>query len=769
MSKQSSNGLMATPNQTKRLSTSDGKFGGVQIKVAVENPNSQSKDVVKVAIEANNRQHLYEINKQDTLLTNISDFCERWKLENAENYALKNDDTKQYITESNRFSLRDGNVLKLVLSPTNMVNDILQGLKPGNGDNERATAISNLIKESKDPTFSEVFIRNGGLKYLVDQVEGGKLPKEDIRYILSVILEIIEHNLIDLDLVFTSKFVKYVAALITKDDKITGLNVENSEKLKTSILSLSLGIVEVVVINSKNLFSAVAEEVKIPVLVSHLQSSDVDVQQATVALINGLLLKSITHNSKLGGIKQILDSMVQKQFRTIIKNNIIRSGNRLNTEMTHQLYVLQCLTINTMEKRMQTKMTSQMFTETKSLHDIYVLACDSINQELPKKQSNAMSFDTKNLRKLGFVNLSKPLEDFEETPPGLLSLDFMHYFAFRQTDNFNKLILENNSREEKHSFPFVKSSIYITKVLCNLLKIGNKPTEVGNEFHAMLYSHDHPVKELFCLCIVLFMKTWKEMNAIKEDFEKVLDVVESQIKSSLEVKPQTLENFRQKLPSYSDILKKREQELADKEDEYSKSAPVKNLRKRLELTIISTIKSNRLCTLRKGTLFHKIDRKRREHKNFWRCRLSENGKYLQYGDAKDNAKDDISQSDILPENIALSNISQIITDRQHQVYKNVKNFKVNNSEYLFSLVYNNNEIIHFLAPNMSVCADWIDGLKALRGEQMDSWKFYQDYETLLRMDVKLQLLELEGIKLPDRPPSLPKTLPNNYQFALTNF
>ena len=100
----------------------------------------------------------------------------------------------------------------------------------------------------------------------------------------------------------------------------------------------------------------------------------------------------------------------------------------------------------------------------------------------------------------------------------------MHHFAFRQTDVFNKLILENNSREEKLSFPFVKSSIYITKVLCNLLKIGNKPTEVGNEFHAMLFSHDHPVKELFCLCIVLFMKTWKEMNAIKEDFQKVLDV-----------------------------------------------------------------------------------------------------------------------------------------------------------------------------------------------------------------------------------------------------
>ena len=767
MNKQNTNGLLATPNQSKRLSTSDGKFGGVQIKVAVENPNSQSKDVFKVAIEVNYNQHLYELNKQDSLLVNILDFCKRHHIANPEKYALKNDDTKLYITESNRFSLRDGLLLKLVLCPSNMVSDILQGLKPGNGDNERATAISNLIKESKDPTFSEVFIRNGGLKYLVDQVESGKLPKEDIRYILSVILEIIEQNLIDLDLVFTSKFVKYVSGLITNE--ITGLNVENSDKLKTSILSLSLGIVEVVVINSKNLFSAVAEEIKIPVLVSHLQNSDVDVQQATVALINGILLKSSTHNSKLGGINQILDSMVQKQFRTIIKNNIIRSGNRLNTEMTHQLYVLQCLTINTMEQRMQTKITSQMFSETKNLHDIYLLACDSINQELPKKQSNAISFDTKNLRKLGFTNLSKPLQDFEETPPGLLSLDFMHHFAFRQTDVFNKLILENNSREEKLSFPFVKSSIYITKVLCNLLKIGNKPTEVGNEFHAMLFSHDHPVKELFCLCIVLFMKTWKEMNAIKEDFQKVLDVVESQIKSSLEVKPQTLDQFRQKLPSYSDILKKREQELADKEDEYSKSASVKNLRKKLELTILSTIKSNRMCTLRKGTLFHKIDRKRREHKNFWRCRLSENGKYLQYGDAKDNAKDDISQSDILPENIALSNISQIITDRQHQVYKNMKNFKVNSSEYLFSLVYNNNELIHFLAPNMSVCADWIDGLKALRGEPMDSWKFKQDYETLMRMDVKLQLLELESVKIPDKSPSLPKTLPKDYNFALTNF
>jgi engulfment and cell motility protein 1 len=37
----------------------------------------------------------------------------------------------------------------------------------------------------------------------------------------------------------------------------------------------------------------------------------------------------------------------------------------------------------------------------------------------------------------------------------------------------------------------------------------------------MLFNHDHPFEELFCVCLVTVSKTWKEMRATVEDFTKV--------------------------------------------------------------------------------------------------------------------------------------------------------------------------------------------------------------------------------------------------------
>lgn len=52
--------------------------------------------------------------------------------------------------------------------------------------------------------------------------------------------------------------------------------------------------------------------------------------------------------------------------------------------------------------------------------------------------------------------------------------------------------------------------------------------------------------------------------------------------------------------------------------------------------------------------------------------------------------------------------------------------------------------------------------------QMISEDMKHDLETLLSMEVKLRLLDTEGIRIPDAPPPIPKE-PPNYDFVFKNF
>lgn len=45
--------------------------------------------------------------------------------------------------------------------------------------------------------------------------------------------------------------------------------------------------------------------------------------------------------------------------------------------------------------------------------------------------------------------------------------------------------------------------------------------EGRNDYHPMFFTHDRAFEELFGICIQLLNKTWKEMRATAEDFNKV--------------------------------------------------------------------------------------------------------------------------------------------------------------------------------------------------------------------------------------------------------
>ena len=90
---------------------------------------------------------------------------------------------------------------------------------------------------------------------------------------------------------------------------------------------------------------------------------------------------------------------------------------------------------------------------------------------------------------------------------------------------------------------FAQTSVALTRVLCQIFRIGEHPSEIGyiTEFIPALIPAEEPFKEVFCITIQLLFKTWREMRAsvLDHDLEKVMAVVTKQITTILQSEKST--------------------------------------------------------------------------------------------------------------------------------------------------------------------------------------------------------------------------------------
>lgn len=438
----------------------------------------------------------------------------------------------------------------------------------------------------------------------------------------------------------------------------------------------------------------------------------------------------------------------------------------VGAEMAHQLYVLQTLLFNLLEERMKTKLDPQDPEAREKILELRKIAFDTDSEAVGSAGRKGGGY-SKDYKKLGFKNHVNPAEDFAETPPGMLALDNMIYFARNHTESYTKVVLENSCRADEHECPFGRTSIELTKLLCDILKIGEAPTEQGIIFYPMFFTHDHPFEEFFCICIVLLNKTWKEMRATIEDFTKVVSVVKEQITRALNTDPPpaTLEKFKVKLATltYNEITNLWQQERYNREEWESQAKPIVELREQITPEIMSLIQKQRLQYLCEGTMFTKYSNKGQRIKDkFWYCRLSPNHKVFHYGDCDENRG--VPSLDELPHKLQVVEIKAVVTKKECPHMKEVKRMKSTLS-LAFSLIPDSDqEPLNFVAPNEKEFDYWTDGINALLGNPMTSKETTNDLETLLSMDIKLRLLDTEGVDIPENPPPIPKD-PPNYDFC----
>ncbi|RVE72365.1 hypothetical protein OJAV_G00061050 [Oryzias javanicus] len=503
----------------------------------------QQKDIVRIAIQMTGvYPQLIMLDQKKPLSAVIKEVCDGWTLPGPENYALQyTDGVQTYITESNRLDIKNGCILRLTKAPGRSAEDLFKGIQstePG----ARCDSLKELAGISKDVTFAQEFISRDGHLLLVKIVEDSKESNEIMTHTLTAFMALMDHGIVSWENL-SAVFIKKIASFV------------NSAPFDASIQQVSLDILESMVLSSYSLFTQVKQEVTTKRLMDHLHVTNQQIQTKAMALLMALLQTAADSDKQ-----EMLKLLNDKSFRQYICKDIIHSSGSVQDEMAHYLYVLQSVTLNQLEPRMKTPLDFYNQEQRDALHKLRDSAFDVESENLSHERRRSLC--AKEFRKLGFSNNSNPGQDLVRTPPGLLALDTMYYFATQYTEAFKRFVLENSSREDKHECPFARSSIQLTLILCEILRIGEQPSETGSDYHTIFFNQDKLLEELFCVCIQLLNKTWKEMRATQEDFDKVMQVVREQITRTLSSKPTSLEFFKNKVNAlnYSEILKLRQTE-----------------------------------------------------------------------------------------------------------------------------------------------------------------------------------------------------------------
>uniref|UniRef100_A0A8C6P0Q2 Engulfment and cell motility 1 n=1 Tax=Nothobranchius furzeri TaxID=105023 RepID=A0A8C6P0Q2_NOTFU len=628
-------------------------------------------DIVKVAIEWPGAfPKLMEIDQKKPLSAIIKEVCEGY----------------------NRNDIKNGSILRLTTSPHLTAVQLHDRIQSSSMD-AKLEALKDLANASRDITFAQEFINLDGISLLTQMLilfTRHFVFGDLLSFTLTAFVELMDHGIVSWD-TFSVAFIKKIASFV------------NKSAMDTAVLQRSLAILESMVLNSQDLYHKVAQEITIGQLIPHLQGTDQDIQTYTIAVINALFLKAPEEKRQVRMTlceEEMAHILAQKQLRSIILTNVIRSPTPINDEMAHQLYVLQVLNFNLLEDRMMTKMDPQDQAQRDIIFELRRIAfdveCEPNNSGSTEKRK---SMYTRDYKKLGFINHVNPAMDFTQIPPGMLALDNMLYFAKHHQDAYIRIVLENSSREDKHECPFGRSSIELTKMLCEILKVGELPSENCHDFHPMFFTHDRSFAEFFCICIQLLNKTWKEMRATSEDFNKVMQVVREQIMRALTLKPNSLDQFKSRLQNlgYAEILKIRQSERMNQED--FQSRPILELREKIQPEIMELIKQQRLNRLCEGTCFRKISNRRRQDK-FWYCRLSPNHKVLHYGDLEESPQGEVPH-DSLQDKLPVADIKAVITGKDCPHMKEKGALKQNKEvlELAFSVLYESDEYLNFIAPD----------------------------------------------------------------------
>jgi engulfment/cell motility protein 1 len=515
--------------------------------------HSSGKAIVSVAVEIANEKYLRKLNQNQPLSEIVQEICSEFNvLKDSGMYALQlmeqDAGDNKYVTEENRGEIKNGSILRLVLSPSEMVKQIIARLRSEEPDVDgKLWALSKLSTLSGDPVFAKAFIASDGYKIIMEIILDNSESYASIAYCLCSFVWLMRHQLVP---PIKDEFVRQLIDFVCSE-----------QHLPMELIKCSLVILEKAA--RQKVHTAIIE-IGIPDLIQHLWNRDSPIiQEKALALINALAQGPLS--------TKMLGSMVSSQARDTIQNNILCYDVSLS--MAHELYVYQTLILGLLEA----SLTSTI--DPSGIDSKYITELNNIlanaNEDMQNMEGSIASLDkdshhvTYMDKELQDVMTNRPFvnEDFvcstpqpmkaikkasynrSKSTPALssdtsilhkrcslminfssnssllicqLTLDCMLHFARRYGRTFLRVFLE----EEALSRAFPSTCERLVRLLCELLDVGKPPKRDGILYQPMVFTAPNYhlfLEEMFCHAALLMGRTRREMRArTSSDQDKVM-------------------------------------------------------------------------------------------------------------------------------------------------------------------------------------------------------------------------------------------------------
>ncbi|XP_037281159.2 engulfment and cell motility protein 2 [Rhipicephalus microplus] len=698
----------------------------------------------KVGVKTPCGDLLLDLDLDQPLFTIVEYVCQEVGITEPDLYAIKYDGSEVYIFDANRQDIRNGDMLQLVRMPMNR-NEVIEKLSSGTPD-EKAEALQALLILAADPDSAVKFIAREGHKSIVSWIEVGVYKGNLLCRAIQCLQGLIDQSLVTWD-IFSNKC---LSRILKETNSANGTEWNNVE--------VFLSALECVVTSNPAAYETVFMGMPWERYAVLMQEGSVVVMRNCIMLLNALFAQGSPGNRD--ALKNAISNW---KIKSVVWTRLKNYG-QVDSELAHALHVFQAQMLGLYERLRNARVDTADLALNGKVDILLKLAQSGLKSDDARyKQLDFKRRLSVHHTAMGLEDVRVPLKDFAK-PAGRLAIENLLYFADKYNLSFTTAIQENLFSSSEHMCPLVESSILLTELLCRVFRVG-EPAGDEKTFLLMYFSHECFFEEVFSVCMLLVFKTWREMKASKTSIRKVFGIVNQQIVRALKLNPHCLDinSFRTTLSSlpYSEIVKQLQRENDERKASERQSRAVNQLRDSFRAEIISLVNENRINVLCNGSRFQKYGAKGNRIKDgYVFVKLSHNLKALHYGDC--NATCDDVDIEELPESIAVSDIEMINTGASCPHARKAARQIV---DLAFSIVIcNDGQPLNLVAPNAKVLNRWLDGLNVLMGNAANSIEARGDMGILLDMEVRLRLLETEGIHIPETPPPIPPP-PSNFDFS----
>ncbi|OAA32666.1 ELMO/CED-12 family protein [Moelleriella libera RCEF 2490] len=564
-------------------------------------------------------------------------------------------------------------------------------------DAARKMAVFKLQASINDPSFADVFISSGGLVVLRSLIMGS--GGNTLAYSLQSLTRLLE---VDMGWeVFegpsASAFVERIVELIVVNPLV-------------NILRGAMSILVALVSHSQSGqtansvgptpgsfgFRALKPAVAVypqffELVIQQMHSADHALCANALMLINALVRDSISNSSTTSDASSV--SSAGEDWAKLVKRlqdlGLVEAVYQLMQsssiqDLAHPLLDFQSLTKVMLRKWREVKVDPERPEHRRALKAIRqaskpdgVVNGHSKDEPSESSKTDGRRHNSEKWRRLGFETES-PAQEFEHT--GYLGVMDLTYYARRNEDGFQKLLLEQASKLWSERCQIARASLAVTRILYEHFDVDKVDFEDTKGYQGLdAKDHDSLFRPLLlqwprlhAAGLTGFLRIWKSTGARVDDFEKVAELVRILVEQVVGRAPRTKDIAEAEDDMLEfDIAQLRDiqMELLDLSFDQTWGQHLYQVRETLKQEALQFVKEQRVRCLLQGSWFcrpaaHQEDQQPDDEKTQqsgrrWRfAKLSHNRRYLHYADFEEQMARDPGL-DVLTNKMDLSTVSSV--------------------------------------------------------------------------------------------------------------